>query len=403
MVLLHSCAGTGIAVLLSHPALPPPELDSVLSPRRSVRAAPSLPNKVLMRSSSLSLAVLSSLSLFVGCGAGVGFAEDDPGAGGSGGGLSSSGGTLFGTGGAGIGGRLGSGGATFTSGGAPATGGRAGGGSFNVGGAPIGGGFTGIGGFSSSGGQGSSGGASGGGAGTGGAGTGGATTALDCNAAMPTSGAQQHSGNGQGGTGNLAWQIWSNMGTGDLVTYPVTAFRADWNNSGDYLGRIGYEWGGFGMTPKPYAEYGTITAEMVHKKNGTAGDYSYIGMYGWSTDPCVEWYIVDDSYKPMPFNPGNTTNKGEVDIDGGTYIMYTRNTTGTGGSRCSGVSNWVQYYSVRKVARQCGVIPLTEHFDAWKDLNMPLGVLLEAKILVEAGGGVGSVEFPVANVIATNP
>ena len=34
---------------------------------------------------------------------------------------------------------------------------------------------------------------------------------------------------------------------------------------------------------------------------------------------------------------------------------------------------------------------------------MNLGNLLEAKILVETGGGNGSVDFPVANVTATNP
>jgi hypothetical protein len=43
---------------------------------------------------------------------------------------------------------------------------------------------------------------------------------------------------------------------------------------------------------------------------------------------------------------------------------------------------------------------LTEHFDAWTAAGMQLGVMLEAKILVEVGGGNGSIEFPVANVIA---
>ena len=218
---------------------------------------------------------------------------------------------------------------------------------------------------------------------------------------MPTSGATQRNGNGVGGEGNLAWEIWSNTGEGDLTTYNVPAFTASWNEAGGYLGRLGFEWGGFQSNPVPYEEHGTITAQFVSKKSGTAGDYSYVGMYGWSTDPCVEWYIVEDSYKPMPFNPGMTTNEGEVEIDGGTYIMYTRPTTGTGGSRCDGVSNWAQYYSVRKTARACGQISVTEHFDAWKDLGMPLGDLLEVKILAEVGGGVGKVDFPVANVTAT--
>lgn len=224
---------------------------------------------------------------------------------------------------------------------------------------------------------------------------------LDCDAAMP-SGGQQRSGNGTGGEGNLAWEIWSNTGQGDLTTYSVPAFIASWNNAGGYLGRLGFEWNRFGDNPVPHDQVGTITAQFASRKTGSAGGYSYVGMYGWTTNPCVEWYTVDDSYNQMPINPGNTTEEGRVDIDGGTYIMYTRPTTGTGGSRCSGVDSWIQYYSVRTQARACGVISLSQHFDAWQSLGMDMtGELLEAKILVEVGGGVGNVELPIANVTVT--
>jgi endo-1,4-beta-xylanase len=291
-----------------------------------------------------------------------------------------------GIGGTGTGGSMAGGGMTggSTSGGAGAggnNGGRA------AGGTTAGGGMTG--------------GTTSGGAGAGGAigGTGGNPTQQpDCNAQMP-SGGTLRSGQGTGGTGNLAWEIWSNTMQGQLTTYSVPAFIAAWNNSGGYLGRLGFEWNRFGEDPVPHTERGTITAQFVSRKTGTAGGYSYVGMYGWTTNPCVEWYVVDDSYNTMPINPGSTTNRGERQIDGGTYIMYTRPTTGTGGTRCSNVTNWIQYYSVRRTARACGVISLTEHFNAWQSLNMDMtGDLLEAKILVEVGGGVGNVELPIANV-----
>jgi len=243
-------------------------------------------------------------------------------------------------------------------------------------------------------GGGGSGGTGGGGSGgTGGGGTGG----IDCGAGMPTGG-QLHSGNGQGGSGNLSWQIWSNTGNGSLTTFDTPAFSASWSNSGDYLGRLGFEWG---SNAQPYTAHGTISAQFTFTKTGSGGDYSVIGVYGWSTNPCIEWYIVDDSYDPMPVNPGNTSNHGTVDIDGGSYIVYTRPTSGTGGSRCGGVSSWTQYYSVRTTGRQCGQITVTQHFDAWTDLGMPLGDLLEAKILVETLGGTGSIDFPIANVTTT--
>ena len=307
----------------------------------------------------------------VSAGAGGTSAAGSPATGGSsfgGSPIGQTGGMAHGGSGSGAGGRFGFGGS-----GTGGAGGRANGGSGN----------------------GSGGRASGGSAGTSSSSAG--APALDCNATMPTNGTK-HTGDGRGGKDNLAWELWANTpNNGSITTFATPSFEADWNNAGDFLARIGYEWGNSGKT---YDTYGTISAQLAYKKTGSGGGYSYIGIYGWSTNPCVEWYIVDDSYNGMPVNPGNTSNKGTVNIDGGDYILYTRQTTGTGGSRCSGVSNWAQYYSIRKSGRQCGTISITKHFDAWKAASMPLGNLLEAKILVEVGGGQGSVQFPVANVMA---
>jgi endo-1,4-beta-xylanase len=98
----------------------------------------------------------------------------------------------------------------------------------------------------------------------------------------------------------------------------------------------------------------------------------------------------------MPVNPGTTTSKGTATIDGATYNLYTR--PASGASRCA--SSWTQFYSIRRTARTCGTINVKAHFDAWAAAGMTLGGLYEVKILVEAGGGTGSVNFPVANVTA---
>jgi len=220
---------------------------------------------------------------------------------------------------------------------------------------------------------------------------------------MP-SGGSAHSGNSRGGSGNLSWEIWSNTGAGELDSFEgVTAFRASWNNAGGYLGRMGFEWGNSGP---PHTDHGRIYAQFVANKTVVSGNggggYSYVGMYGWTLNPCVEWYVIEDTFKTLPFNPGGTVDKGQVTIDGGTYQIYTRDTTGTGGSRCGNVSNWIQYYSIRTSPRSCGVISLTDHFEAWESKGMSMaGNLLEAKILAEVGGDAGSVDFPVANVTTT--
>ena len=297
------------------------------------------------------------------------------------GGVNGSGGVLS-TGGINGSGGRGSGGAEPSTGGRIGSGGQAGT-TTAIGGITGSGGRTGAGGNVPTGGSTST--STGGGTGT--------STTVDCNAAMP-SGGTKHSGNSQGGSGNLAWQIWTNSGTGYLTTFSTPAFSASWGGTGDYLGRLGFEWGNGG---KAYTSYGTITADVSFKKSGSGGGFSYIGIYGWSNNPCVEYYIIDDSMGSFPFSPYNSSQKGTATIDGETYKLFSNQTNGTGGSRCN-QSSWGQFWSVRQKARQCGTITISDHFKAWDAAGMKLGSMIEAKILVETGGGSGSVDFAVANM-----
>ena len=269
------------------------------------------------------------------------------------------------------------------------TGGVATGGAATGGRAPTGGAATG--------GQAATGGMATGGQATGGGGAGGSTgTPLDCSASMPTSGGTTHCGSYRTGkAGDLSWELWSNSFNGNacITYYSTPAFSAQWNNNGDYLARLGIEWGG-----KSIDQLGEITAEFAYTKTGSGGGYSYIGVYGWATSPCVEYYIIDDSFNGMPFNPWNMQQRGSATIDGEVYKFFSGSTNGTGGSRCAGGGSFQQYWSVRQTGRQCGVMTITKHFEEWKNVGMNMDNILEAKILVETGGGQGSVEFPIANV-----
>ena len=348
----------------------------------------------------------------------------------TGGNVASTGGTLAtnaggmpGTGGARTGGAPGNGG-TLATGGLAATGGARTGGAPGAGGAATGGtlatntgGMLGTGGARTGGATGAGGAATGGKAATGGAatggkaatggtpgtggapGTGGGTSTVDCSATMPTGGTV-HTSNSQGGAGSLAWQYWANNpANGSMTTFSTPAFAASWNGANDFLARLGLEWG---SNPQPYTSHGTITAQYTFTKTGTAGGYSYIGIYGWSTNPCIEWYIVDNSFNSMPFTPYNSSQKGSaVMIDGENYKLYSNGTTGTGGNRCGNVTSWTQFWSVRQTARTCGTITISQHFDAWNAAGLTLGNMLEAKILIETGGGNGSINFPIADVTST--
>ena len=231
--------------------------------------------------------------------------------------------------------------------------------------------------------------------------TAGASSTLDCSAipAMPTGGTDHCGKNDRGTMGSLAWELWSNKVSSSacITTFSTPAFSARWSDNSDFLARIGLE---LGTGTKTYDQYGVIKADFAYKKTGTAGGYSYIGIYGWTVSPCVEWYIIDDRWGTMPFDAYNAgAAKATVKIDGENYKIFANSTPGTGGSRCNkGETTWQQYWSIRQTARQCGTITITDHFKAWEAAGLALGGLLEAKILVETGGGTGNIEFPYANV-----
>jgi endo-1,4-beta-xylanase len=212
---------------------------------------------------------------------------------------------------------------------------------------------------------------------------------------MPSSGgAMQCTSNGQGTADALSWTVWSSGSGACMTTYNnATAFSATWNNSQDFLARLG-----LALNGAAYSSLGTITAEFAENRTGSAGGYSSIGIYGWSeSGPCVEFYIVDDSYNGIPTMSGA---QGSAVIDGATYNFYSINTSGTAGANaCSGsVSQWKQYWSVRQTQRQCGTISVSQHFAAWAAKGMTLGNMLQAQISVEVGGGQGTINFPTASM-----
>jgi hypothetical protein len=202
--------------------------------------------------------------------------------------------------------------------------------------------------------------------------------------------------NAGGAVDGQRWFMWYSGANGCITTYPNrAAFTATWNNSGDYLARIGLQ---FDET-KTFDQYGTLGADLSFTKTGTAGGYSFIGIYGWSNDPLVEYYIVENSFANGPATPFATTQRGTFTVDGASYRVYSG--TKTNQPSIHGTANFQQFFSVRQTPRQCGHVSITEHFKQWASMGMPLGKMYEARILVEAGGGSGSATFSTAYVTAT--
>ncbi len=318
------------------------------------------------------------------------------------GGLPSTGGVQATGGKASTGGANAVGGLTSSTGGSKQTGGNsasggATGGNISTGGAPVVGGMSATGGTKATGGAATGGTKATGGAATGGAAVGGGTSTVNCSGPALTGGTQHCSSNQTGTTGSFSWSIWSSGSGGCVTPYGVgAAYKTTWNNSGDFLAGMGFQWN----ETQTYDKYGTITADYAYTRTGTAGGYSYLGIYGWSNNPLIEFYIVDDYYSSGPPNItwGDGVLKGTFTVDGGSYKVFTH--TQVNQPSIHGTTTFVQYFSVRQTARQCGRISVTAHFNEWKSLGMPLGNMASARLLTEVGGGVGSVDYTTATMTA---
>ena len=194
------------------------------------------------------------------------------------------------------------------------------------------------------------------------------------------------------------YEIWSSGGSRSnrLIWYGPAerggaAFRAEWRFSGNFLGRLGYFWN----EGRPYTAYDNVFCdfEFTRSPNGTAGNFSYIGIYGWSRNPLIEWYISEDWYGSGIMGPSNigggASKIGEIFVDDGVYFVY-RAIRPFGSPSIDGPATFPQYFSIRQTRRQSGTISITEHFKEWEKLGMKLGSnMYEAKFLVEAGDGRG--------------
>lgn len=108
---------------------------------------------------------------------------------------------------------------------------------------------------------------------------------------------------------------------------------------------------------------------------------SYLSVYGWTRNPLIEYYIVENY---GTYNPSSAaTKKGSITVDGSNYDIL--QTTRTNQPSIDGTKTFQQYWSVRTSKRSSGSVNTQAHFDAWAKLGMKLGTEFNYLIVATEG------------------
>ncbi|OUM60015.1 family 11 glycoside hydrolase [Piromyces sp. E2] len=149
--------------------------------------------------------------------------------------------------------------------------------------------------------------------------------------------------------------------------------------------------------PKTFNEIEQLYADFkVGEKSFEKGIYiSYVGVHGTSSDPNIEFYIIDH-WVADDKDFWNGPKIAEHTVNDATYSIHGVK------SWSSNSDDYIAYFDVRNESHDCGTIDIHTHIEHWKKAGLKFGKLNDVKILNSVvsmtDGATGTLDVPYAKV-----
>ncbi|HEU5352829.1 MAG TPA: glycoside hydrolase family 11 protein [Actinocrinis sp.] len=185
-----------------------------------------------------------------------------------------------------------------------------------------------------------------------------------------------------GNNGGMYYQMWTNgQGSACITLNSSNSYSTSWSNVGDFVDGVGWN---------PGSNQTVSFTSSLSAHGGT----TLISLYGWSTNPLVEYY-VEENYSGSPNTAG--TYMGQMTSDGGTYNIYEHqqvNQPCIQGNNCT----FEQYLAIRTSPTSSGTITTQNFINAWASHGMNLGTMNYQILATETwGGGSGNDSVTVSH------